>query len=87
MRKPELWQIIEAKYRGLHVHCPTCRLIVQRPWRLLGRVDLQWTLAEIAPRLKCSRCGTRVEDVQAVREDYSHVTPVGMYLGPDDTLP
>jgi hypothetical protein len=55
----ELHDFIRKGEEHVEAFCPKCRVMKIIPWRLLGKVDLSWTLPELRTHMKCSTCGTR----------------------------
>jgi len=66
-RANELIDLIETGYTHVDARCAEhgATLI---PWRLMGPIDLSWTLADLKLRLRCSRCGNRPGQVYPWRQ-------------------
>lgn len=56
---PCVADLMLAGYNVVHVHCDACRCIRERSWKQIGKLDLAWTLTELAAHLRCRRCRTR----------------------------
>ena len=67
--KAELWQLIREGFTYIVVRCPKCGRASYVPWRLLGKVDLQWTVPDVASRMRCRTCGVppAVESIRVIR--------------------
>jgi hypothetical protein len=78
--------IAEAELQGwqdLTVFCVTCRLTAHLPLRHIARLTPERSLARIAARLVCKRCGGRPSRPVAL---YRLVTPVPTAAPVGETL-
>jgi hypothetical protein len=60
----ELHDFIRRGDEHVEAFCPKCRVKKTIPWRLLGKVDLSWTLPELRTHMKCSTCGAKPDPDQ-----------------------
>ena len=64
MRAPETIDDAEMHgWQGLDAYCPSCLATTTIPWARIRRTTHRRHLADIAPRLRCERCGTLPERV------------------------